>query len=202
MADWSINARYYEACNCAHGCPCNFNGYPTDGSCEGVVAFAVDEGDRDGVDLSGTQVVAAVMWPAAIHDGNGKLAVFIDAQTDEQREALGKILMGEDGGMPWEILAATISEVHGPFFETIEIDDNGTDSTVRVSDKVQIQMETFKNPVTGDPHEVHTVMPTGFIFQDGLVCNSAVNRVDAEGVSFDHSGKNCYYAHVEWSNAA
>jgi len=96
----------------------------------------------------------------------------------EQREALGKILMGEDGGMPWEILAATISEVHGPFFETIEIDDNGTDSTVRVSDKVQIQMETFKNPVTGDPHEVHTVMPTGFIFRDGLVCNSAVNRVN------------------------
>jgi hypothetical protein len=46
------------------------------------------------------------------------------------------------------------------------------------------------------------VMPTGFIFRDGLVCNSAVNRVDAEGVSFDHSGKNCYYAHVEWSNAA
>lgn len=34
MADWRIKARYYEACNCAHGCPCNFNGFPTHGKCE------------------------------------------------------------------------------------------------------------------------------------------------------------------------
>ena len=201
MADWRIKGRYFEACNCDYGCPCNFNGFPTHGFCEGTVAFVVDEGQRDGVDLSGVKVVAAVQWPGAIHEGNGKLAAFIDAAADEQRAAIGSILMGEDGGMPWEIIAATVSEVHGPFFESIEIEDKGTDSSVRVGDSVHIQMETFTNPVTGDPHEVHTVMPTGFIFTDGLVCSSAVNRADAEGVSFDHSGNNCYYAHVEWSSA-
>ena len=200
MADWRIKGRYFEACNCAYGCPCNFNGFPTDGFCEGTVAFAVDEGHRDDVDLSGVKVVAAVQWPGAIHEGNGKLACFIDAENDAQREAIGKIIMGEDGGMPWEILATTVGELHGPFFETIEIDDRGTDSRVQVGDKVHIQMETFKNPVTGEPHEVHTVMPTGFIFTDGLVCSSAVNRADADGVSFDHSGNNCYYAHITWSS--
>jgi hypothetical protein len=44
-------------------------------------------------------------------------------------------------------------------------------------------------------------MPTGFIFTDGLVCASTVNRADADGVSFDHSGKNCYYANIDWSSA-
>jgi len=34
-----------------------------------------------------------------------------------------------------EILAATLSEIHGPFFERIEIVDDATDSTVRVGDK-------------------------------------------------------------------
>jgi len=202
MADWLIKGRYFEACNCAYGCPCNFNGFPTHGFCDGLVSFAVDEGHRDGVDLSGVKVVAAVQWPGAIHEGNGKLAAFVDAESDEQREAIGKILMGEDGGMPWEILATTVSELHGPFFETIEIEDRGTDSSVRVGDKVHVQMETFTNPVTGEPHEVHTVLPTGFIFTDGHVCTTSVNRVDADGIGFDHAGNNAYYAHVEWSSAA
>jgi len=201
VADWRIRAKYYEACNCAHGCPCNFNGFPTHGNCDGIVAFAVDEGQRDGVDLSGVKVAAAVMWPGAIHEGNGKMAAFIDAASDEQREAIGKILMAEDGGMPWEILAATISEIKGPFFETIEIEDRGTDSRLRVGDRLEVQMETFKNPVTGEPHEVHTVMPDGFIFTDGRVCTTTAARVDADGVTFDHAGNNAYYAEVEWSNA-
>jgi hypothetical protein len=202
MASWWIKARYYEACNCAHGCPCNFNGFPTDGTCHGAVAFAVDEGERDGVDLAGLKVAAAVMWPGAIHEGNGNMAVFIDSVADEQRDAIVPILMGQDGGMPWEILATTISEIQGPFFEQIEIDDRGTDSSVRVGDKYVVEMETFKNPVTNEPHEVHTVMPTGFIFKDGLVCNSKTNHVDVESVQFDYSGTNAYYAHVDWSNAA
>ena len=201
MADWRMKARYYEACNCAHGCPCNFNGFPTHGNCEATIAIAVDEGERDGVDLAGVKVGVAVMWPGAIHEGNGKMAVFIDADADEQREAIGKILMAEDGGMPWEILATTISDVRGPFFETVEIHDNGTDSTWRVGDKVAVEMETFKNPVTGEPHEVHTVMPTGFIFKDGLACSTRTNRAAVDDVSFDHAGNNAYYSRVEWSNA-
>jgi hypothetical protein len=27
-----------------------------------------------------------------------------------------------------------------------------------------------------------------------------VDRLNAEGMSFDHSGNNAYYAHVEWSS--
>lgn len=201
MAEWQINGRYFESCNCAFGCPCNYNGFPTHGFCEAAVAFRVDEGNRGEVDLSGVKVAVAVQWPGAIHEGNGKLAAFIDAENDEQRQAIGAIITGEDGGLPWEILASTVTDIHGPFFETIEIDDRGTDSSVQVGDKLHVQMETFKNPVTGDPHEVHTVMPDGFIFKDGRVCGSTVMRADADGVSFDHAGNNCYYAHVEWSNA-
>jgi hypothetical protein len=200
MANWRIKARYYEACNCAHGCPCNFNGFPTHGKCEGLVAFAVDEGDREGVDLTGAKVAAAVMWPGAIHEGNGKMALFIDA-AENQRDALVSILTAADGGMPWEILAATVSDVKGPFFEPIQIDENRTESKLTVGDRLAIEMETFKNPVTGEPHEVHTVLPTGFIFKDGLVCTTTVARVDADGVSFDHSGNNAYWSEVDWSNA-
>jgi hypothetical protein len=196
---WHLKAKYYEACNCAYGCPCNMNGFPTHGNCEGSIAFDITEGDRDGVDLTGAKVAASVKWPGAIHEGNGNLAVFIDAN-EEQREALGAILTAEDPGLPWEILAATVSEMHGPFFETIEIDDRGTESHVRVADKLEIKMETFTNPVSGEAHEVHMVLPDGFIFTDGQIATTSVNKVDADGVTFDHAGNNAYYSEVEWSS--
>lgn len=196
---WRIKAKYYEACNCAYGCPCNMNGFPTHGFCEGTVTFHVTEGERDGVDLAGAKVAAAVKWPGAIHEGNGNLAVFIDG-TDAQREALVPILTAQDPGLPWEILAATVSEIHGPFFETIEINDDGNDSTVKVGDKFDLRMQSFTNPVTGEKHEAHMVLPDGFIFQDGKIGTTSVLKVNADGVTFDHGGNNAYYANVEWSS--
>src|SRR4051794_22214856 len=145
---WKMSAKYYEACNCELGCPCNMDGFPSHGKCEGSVAFQVTEGSREGVDLSGAKVAAAVKWPGAIHEGNGTMALFVDC-TDDQRDALLAILTAQDPGLPWEILTATITDIHGPFFETVEINDNGTDSLVRVSDKFQMQLQTFKDPVSG-----------------------------------------------------
>jgi len=196
---WRIKAKYYEACNCAYGCPCNMNGFPTHGFCEGSVGFQVTAGEKDGVDLTGVKVVGSVQWPGAIHEGNGKMAVFIDA-AEAQRDPIVAILTAQDPGLPWEILAATVSEIHGPFFETIDITDAGTDSRVRVGDKVDIKMESFTNPVSGEKHEAHMVLPDGFIFQDGRIGTTSANKVNAEGVSFDHAGNNAYYAEVEWSS--
>jgi hypothetical protein len=196
---WRIKAKYYEACNCAFGCPCNMNGFPTHGFCEGTVGFEILEGDRDGLDLAGAKVAAAVKWPGAIHEGNGNMAVFIDAP-ENLRESVVAILTAEDPGLPWEILAATISEIHGPFFESIEISDNDTDSRVSVAGKLDVQMESFTNPVSGEKHEAHMVLPGGFIFQDGKICTTTANMVDADGVEFDHAGNNAYYSTVEWSS--
>ena len=127
------------------------------------------------------------------------MAVFIDGNT-EQQAALVEILTAKDPGLPWEILAATMSDIHGPFFEKIEITDNDTDSQVKVGKKLEIQMESFKNPVSGDKHEAHMVLPTGFIFTDGKLATTSVNKVDADGVTFDHKGNNAYYSEVEWSS--
>jgi hypothetical protein len=71
---------------------------------------------------------------------------------------------------------------------------------VRIGDKYDVRLQTFKDPVSGDPHEVHMVLPNGFIFKDGWICTSASNRVDADGVTYDHAGKNAYYSEVEWSS--
>src|SRR5205823_223843 len=88
------------ACNCAYGCPCNMNGFPTHGFCEGSLSFHVTEGERDGVDLADAKVVGAVKWPGAIHEGNGTMALFIDAN-EQQREALVAILTAYYAEVEW-----------------------------------------------------------------------------------------------------
>jgi hypothetical protein len=196
---WKIKAKYYEACNCELGCSCNMSGFPSDGKCEGTVTFAVLEGDKDGVDLSGAKVASVVKWPGAIHEGNGVLAVVIDA-SEEQRGALVSILTAEDPGLPWEILAATVSEIHGPFFEPIEIEDVDGSPRIRVGDKYDVAWEAFRDPVTGARHEPHMVLKDGFIFQDGLIGTTSTFDVDLDGVTLSHVGKNSYLADVEWSS--
>jgi hypothetical protein len=175
------------------------NGFPTHGFCEGTVGFEILEGERDGQDLAGAKVAVAVKWPGAIHEGNGNMALFMDAP-ENVRDSVLAILTAEDPGLPWEILAATISEIHGPFFESINISDNETDSRVSVEGKLDVQMQSFTNPVSGEKHEAHMVLPGGFIFQDGKICTTTANMVDADGVEFDHAGNNAYYATVEWSS--
>jgi hypothetical protein len=196
---WRIKAHYYEACNCALGCPCNMNGFPTHGFCEGSLSFQVTEGEKDGVDLTGAKVVGAVKWPGAIHEGNGTMACFIDGD-DDQQKAMVSILTAEDPGLPWEILAATVSEIHGPFFESIQIEGEGTAARVRVGDRFDLQMQGFVDPVSGQTHSPHMVLTDGFIFQDGIIATTTVNRLDADGVTYDHPGNNAYYAEVEWSS--
>lgn len=201
MAQWSIKGKYIEACNCAVGCPCNTTGFPTDGKCEATVAFRVDEGKRDAVNLAGAKVAMAVKWPGAIHEGNGKMAVFVDAKPD-QRDALMSILTAKDGGMPWELLATTISDIKGPFFETVDFDPQGTSSKLKVGNKINVELNGLKNPVTGEPNEAHMVLATGFIWKDGNISVSGVNKADADGVKFDHAGHSAFYAEIDWSNAA
>ncbi len=199
MAKWSIKGRYVEACNCAVGCPCNTTGFPTRGKCEATIAFRVDQGHRDGVDLAGAKVAAGVQWPGAIHQGNGRMALFIDAKP-EQRDALFSILRGKDGGLPWEILATTISDIQGPFHETVDLDIKGTSSKLKVGNKIDVQLKGLTNPVTGEPHEAHMVLKGGFVWKDGNICSTSANQADAGGVKFDHAGNSAFYAEINWSN--
>ncbi|WP_458746477.1 DUF1326 domain-containing protein [Candidatus Nitrosocosmicus sp. T] len=33
IPSWTFKADYVETCNCDYGCPCNFNGFPSNGFC-------------------------------------------------------------------------------------------------------------------------------------------------------------------------
>src|SRR5438105_13427998 len=67
-----------EACNCNHGCNCQFGGFPDHGGCEAIIGGEVIEGSYGDVPLAGVRYVIAFIYPKAIHEGNGTVAVFVD----------------------------------------------------------------------------------------------------------------------------
>ena len=199
---WRYKGEYLEFCNCAYGCPCNFNGFPTHGNCRAVVATKITEGMIGDVDVAGAIFAGAFSWPKAIHEGNGTAAVFFDSSTTpEQQEALGAMLTNQFGGMPWEIFAATLTNVLGPFVEKIDITLNGTKSSVRIGDKISAAMTPHTSPVEPfDEQEIHLVLPTGFVWTDALAARNTGQKVNIDGLTFEDKECNAFYALVEHSN--
>src|ERR1700720_4576419 len=95
-SEWRLEGEWIKNCNCAFGCPCDFNAPPTYGSCKGMVGMRITKGHFDGTELSGLMFGTTVEFPGALHEGNGKMQPIIDERaTLEQREALFNILSGK-----------------------------------------------------------------------------------------------------------
>ncbi len=87
-SDWRLEGEWIKNCNCAFGCPCDFNALPTQGYCKGVVGMRITKGHFEKTKLDGLVFAATVHFPGALHEGNGQLQPIIDERaTPEQREA-------------------------------------------------------------------------------------------------------------------
>jgi hypothetical protein len=198
---WSFKAEYIESCNCDYGCPCNFNGFPTYGFCRALVLYSITSGSYGNVKLDGIDVVYAGSWPKAIHEGNGTAQLFISKQaTQAQRDAVVKIFAGQaKGGGPFALFAGTIKFMLDPQFVDIKKKLNGKKSSFSVPGVLDVEVESFKNPVTGEEQDTKLQLPKGFIFQLADACKSKLMKITTAGLNFDDSGKNAFYSKVEYS---
>jgi len=68
---WRIAGEEFGSCNCAWGCPCQFNALPTHGRCEAFLGCLVSDGYFGNTRLDGIRFARLYWWPGAIHEGNG-----------------------------------------------------------------------------------------------------------------------------------
>ena len=96
---WHLKGGYFENCNCEILCPCIIPvppGTPTDGHCDVGLAFHIDEGDLDGIDLGDLNFVVATYTPGRMGAGGWTTAFYVDERaSQEQRHALGEAFGGE-----------------------------------------------------------------------------------------------------------
>jgi hypothetical protein len=190
--DWKIKGRKLGACNCNYGCPCEFNAPPTYGECEGLEAMEIDEGYFGEVQLDGLRYVAKYRWPGPVHEGGGEAQVIIDEHaTSEQREALLKILSGEEqeAYTVFNIYGATMEKEYDPIFAAIEFewDRERRIGRVSVPGVVEVSLAPIQNPVTGKEHRAIILLPEGFEFRD---CDMASSTFKGMGdIVYDYAGR-------------
>jgi len=108
---WTLKGTLMIACNCDYGCPCNVNGRPTTGKCEGGWTWHIESGSYGTTALDELNFSIFADWPGAIHEGGGQAISFMDERADDsQRRALTELAQGRAGG-PWGLFATTYQRV-------------------------------------------------------------------------------------------
>jgi hypothetical protein len=165
---WMIKAREYANCNCAFGCPCQFNAPSTHGFCEAIAGIIIDEGHYNDVDLSGVCFAGIYKWPGEIVEGNGEAQLFISKTVSpEQRDAIIKIATGETtdpGATHFSVFASTLSTFHPIIDAPIElnIDVDARQGLIKIADIAESNGSSLINPFDGTEMRAGIHLPGGF----------------------------------------
>ena len=109
---YKIEGKLLEVCSCNVLCPCWIGEDPDGGTCDSAMAWHIDKGEIEGVDVSGQTLAMSVHIPGnVLVPASWKAAVFVsDSATDEQHGAILKVFTGQLGGAIADF-AALIGEV-------------------------------------------------------------------------------------------
>lgn len=184
---WTLDGTLLIACNCDYGCPCNVNGRPTAGKCEGGWTWHIESGRYGSTALDDLNFSIFADWPGAIHEGGGRAVAYVDERADEaQQRALTTLARGEAGG-PWAIFATTY-DLDGPHPAPYEVELAGERSSYRVGTVAELQVEPIRNPVSGNEVHPRLLLPEGLLVRDLGLFASQKFRVEGD-VGYDHSGR-------------
>ncbi len=198
MTPWEIDATELANCNCAFGCPCQFNALPTHGKCEAAVGIIIHKGFHGDVRLDGVKFAFAAKWPAAIHQGNGTMQLVVDAAaTPAQRKAVETIFTGGDTDAMatffWVFNKMSPNQLETlvkPIDAAIDIESRT--GHVKVPGVFELSAEPIRNPVTGAAHRARINMPHGFEFRLAEVASGTTKTSGA--IALDKN--NATHAHI------
>ena len=202
--NWYMTGEELVNCNCAWGCPCQFNAIPTQGHCDGLLTCRIDDGRYGNVKLDGVKFTAMVSFPGAIHEGNGTGRAIIDeGASAQQREALNAILSGKQGGVFFEIISAVCPNFLETLYAPISFtsDRNARTGTVRIPGIAESAVEPIKNPVTGDEHRAKIVLPGGFEYTEAEMGNTLRFKVTSgPKLQMDYANSYAQLNRFDWKN--
>jgi hypothetical protein len=142
---WHLEGDFYENCSCDAICPCAWSNLARkatrDDYCRFALAFDVDDGDIEGVDVSNTSFVMIGDTPPNMADGNWRVGVIIEeGANEEQVGKFGQVLSGALGGPP-AALGPFLGEFLGIERAPISIEHNGKSHHVKVGELVDYSGE-------------------------------------------------------------
>jgi hypothetical protein len=204
-AKWRLSGDYFENCNCNVVCPClvspaaPLTSAPTEGVCDVVLAFHIDEGRYGDTAIDGLNVVVVAHTPGAMGAGNWTLGAYIDARADDaQTVALGAIFGGGEGG-PMAAFAPLVATLLPAKKTPIHYAVTGKTRSAEIPGIMHMSV----GPV-GSMHpsgEIwtalgHPIAPDHIALGVGGKDSTFADQ----GMRWDNSGRNGHYAPISWSN--
>jgi hypothetical protein len=167
--------------------------------CEVLLAFNVESGEVDGVDVGGCTVAVVADTPKVMTDGNWRMGLIVDeAASDEQAEKLGAVFSGQMGG-PMAGLAPLIGEILGSERMPIEYANDGLRHRIRAGDRIDIEVEDVVpfGSESGEPAQLTNVFhPAGSTL---TIAKAERGRINAFGLDFDNTGRSAFSAPFAWA---
>lgn len=156
---YEIEGRLLEVCNCDAICPCWVGEDPDHGTCDSVLAWYIDRGTVEGVDVSDRGIAASVHIPGNVLAGNWRAVIFVDDRCSEQQQAaLLKVFTGQLGGAIAD-LAGLIGEVIAVERAKITCTVQGGKGVLIVGDAAEARLTPFQG-ATGPTVLQDTVFST------------------------------------------
>jgi hypothetical protein len=197
---WHVKGTYFENCSCDSVCPCTTSGMtrPADTErCRIVLAFHIDDGEVNGVDVSDLNLAMVGDTPQLMVEGNWRVGLFVDGRaSQEQADALAGVFSGELGG-PMAGLAPLIGEMMGLERAPIQYQDDGTRHSVKVGDAIDIEiLDEIHEGMTEPAMLMNIPLPWNTTV---TIAQATRSHVNAFGLEFDNTGKNGHAAPFSWA---
>src|SRR2546428_9712392 len=107
---WRVDGTYFESCSCDAVCPCTWSALTAKATldrCRALLAYHVESGEIDGVDVSGLSFALFLDTPPVMSEGNWRVGVYLDdAASDNQAERLGAVVSGPHRAPPGRLRPA------------------------------------------------------------------------------------------------
>jgi hypothetical protein len=205
---WKASGDWFDVCSCSIPCPCTFAQAPTNGECEAVLAYHINNGHYGNVPIDGLNVLALSYFKGNIWAGETKasLAMFLDEKANErQREALQMIFSGKAGGF-MATFAKIIGDIRGMNFTPIkfEVASDLSYWSAEIPGKVVARGEALTGPMTPPGKRVQLLNGPGSETGPGTVATwgtAVQDDVNAPEVRFEWKKKGRSSKHIpfDWT---
>jgi hypothetical protein len=181
---YELEGRLLEVCTCNTLCPCWVGEDPDGGRCEGVLAWHVDKGSINGMDVAGRTLVILAHIPGNILKGNWRVRVYVDdGATAPQKDALLGVWTGKLGG-PVADLAKLVGEVTAVEQAPITFEVKGVNGSLRVGKAITADLAPFQG-ATGKPTALHDTIFTTIPGSPAFVGKASKYQVSAPAFDID-----------------
>lgn len=201
---WRIEGDFMESCNCNVSCPCALNSTgnntipPTYGHCDLILAFHIDKGHFEDVDLSDL-AFAIISYSAGplMSVCNWSMGYYIDDRaTDAQYEALSKLLKGEAGGLP-KVLYAYHERITAFRRAKVSLVRFERGMRLTVDDICEANVKAIDGLYDNDVVTISNIHPLAV---DVVQAYNGITVYKDGGLDFNNTGKTAFYSRFIWQD--